>query len=135
LFTQVAQSAACNRLHSIDQRCARRLLMTQDRVGSEQFPLTQEFLAQMLGVRRASVSEVAGRLQREGLIQYSRGIITVTNRAGLEAVTCECYAIIKQEYDSLLPKGNSPRHWSDTSSNTRGGKDVRLRFRNRGRCC
>lgn len=104
LFTQVAQSAACNRLHGIDQRCARWLLMSQDRVGAEQFQLTQEFLAQMLGVRRASVSEVAGRLQREGLIQYSRGIITVVNRPGLEATACECYAIIEGEYDSLLPR-------------------------------
>lgn len=102
LFTQVAQSVACNRLHSIEQRCARWLLMTQDRVNSEQFPLTQEFLAQMLGVRRASVSEVAGRLQKAGLIQYSRGIITILNRPGLEGVACECYAIIKQEYERLL---------------------------------
>jgi CRP-like cAMP-binding protein len=104
LLTQVAQSAACNRWHRIDQRCARWLLMTQDRVRAAQFPLTQEFLAQMLGVRRAGVSEVASRLQKGGLIQYSRGLITVVNRAGLEAAACECYAIIKQEYDRLLPK-------------------------------
>jgi CRP-like cAMP-binding protein len=108
LFTQVAQSAACNRLHSIEQRCARWLLMTQDRVGAEQFPLTQEFLAQMLGVRRGSVSEVASRLQREGLLQYSRGIITVRNRAGLEAASCECYAIVRLEYDRLLPEASQP---------------------------
>lgn len=104
LFTQVAQSAACNRLHDIDQRCARWLLMSQDRVGAAQFLLTQEFLSQMLGVRRASVSEVASRLQREGLIQYSRGVITVVNRPALEATACECYAIIEREYDSLLPR-------------------------------
>jgi CRP-like cAMP-binding protein len=104
LFTQISQSAACNRLHSVDQRCARWLLMTEDRVGAEQFPLTQEFLSQMLGVRRAGVSEVASRLQREGLIQYSRGIIKVVNRPGLEAAACECYAIVKQAYDHLLPE-------------------------------
>ena len=104
LFTQISQSAACNRLHSIDQRCARWLLMTQDRVGTEQFSLTQEFLAQMLGVRRAGVSEVASRLQKERLIQYSRGNISVINRSGLEATACECYALIKQEYDRLLPE-------------------------------
>lgn len=77
--------------------------MSQDRVGAAQLPLTQEFLAQMLGVRRASVSEVASRLQREELIQYSRGVITVVNRPGLEATACECYAIIEREYDRLLP--------------------------------
>jgi Mn-dependent DtxR family transcriptional regulator len=82
--------------------------MTQDRVGAEQFPLTQEFLAQMLGVRRGSVSEVASRLQREGLLQYSRGIITVRNRAGLEAAACECYAIVRLEYDRLLPEASQP---------------------------
>jgi CRP-like cAMP-binding protein len=102
LLTQVAQSAACNRLHSIDQRCARWLLMTEDRARADRFPLTQEFLAQMLGVRRAGVSEAASRLQKAELIQYSRGVITVLDRAGLEAAACECYAIIKQEYDRLL---------------------------------
>jgi CRP-like cAMP-binding protein len=102
LFTQVAQSAACNRLHSIGQRCARWLLMTEDRVRADQFPLTQEFLAQMLGVRRAGVSEAASNLQKAELIQYSRGVITVLDRAGLEAAACECYAIVKQEYDRLL---------------------------------
>ena len=108
LFMQVAQSAACNRLHSIGQRCARWLLMAQDRAGAEQFPLTQEFLAQMLGVRRASVSEVTSRLQRQQLLRYSRGIITVVNRAGLEGVACACYAIIKREYDRLLPEASLP---------------------------
>jgi CRP-like cAMP-binding protein len=105
LFTQVAQSAACNRLHRIEQRCARWLLMTRERVRADQFPLTQEFLAQMLGVRRAGVSEAVSRLQKEGLIQYSRGIITILNRSGLETVSCECYAIVKQEYDHLLKPG------------------------------
>jgi CRP-like cAMP-binding protein len=104
MFMQVAQSAACTRLHSIGQRYARWLLMAQDRSGAEQFPLTQEFLAHMLGVRRASVSEVASRLQREQLLRYSRGIITVRDRAGLEGAACACYAIIKQEYNRLLPE-------------------------------
>jgi CRP-like cAMP-binding protein len=108
LFTQMAQSLACNSLHRIEQRCARWLLMSQDRVRSAQFPLTQEFLAQMLGVRRAGVSEVASRLQQEGLIQYTRGIITILNRAGLEAASCECYATIKQEYDRVLGEEPSP---------------------------
>jgi CRP-like cAMP-binding protein len=90
LFTQVAQSAACNRLHTIDQRCARWLLISEDRVGAAQFLLTQEFLAQVLGVRRAGVSEAASRLQQAELIQYRRGIITILDRAGLEAAACEC---------------------------------------------
>lgn len=99
---QMAQSLACNRLHSIEQRCARWLLMTQDRAGSNGFLLTQEFLAQMLGVRRAGVSEVASRLQEQGLIQYGRGQITVLDRPGLEARACQCYQIIAAEYDRLL---------------------------------
>jgi CRP-like cAMP-binding protein len=109
LFTQMAQSLACNSLHTIEQRCARWLLMTQDRVRSAQFPLTQQFLAQMLGVRRAGVSEVASRLQQEGLIQSHRGLIMIVNREGLEAVSCEWYATIKQEYDRLLGAEEPPR--------------------------
>jgi hypothetical protein len=108
-FTQMAQSLACNNLHNIEQRCARWLLMTQDRVRSAQFPLTQQFLAQMLGVRRAGVSEVASRLQQEGLIQSHRGLIMIVNREGLEAVSCEWYATIKQEYDRLLGAEEPPR--------------------------
>ena len=102
LFNQIAQSAACNRLHPIEQRCARWLLMTWDRVHADRFPLTQEFLAQMLGVRRPSVSIVASLLQRAGLIRYSRGIITITDPAGLEAATCSCYRMIRDEYDRML---------------------------------
>lgn len=102
LFTLVAQTAACNRLHTIEQRCARWLLMTQDRTRTEQFPLTQEFLADMLGVRRASVSEVASHLHEQGLINYSRGVITVINRQGLEKASCECHWIVKNEFDRLL---------------------------------
>lgn len=102
LMIQMAQSLACNRLHSLEQRCCRWLLMTQDRAGSNGFALTQEFLAQMLGVRRAGVSEVASGLQKQGLIQYRRGQITVLDRAGLETCACTCYQIISAEYDRLL---------------------------------
>lgn len=102
LFTQIAQSAACNRLHAVEQRCARWLLMTQDRVGANQFPLTHEFLGQMLGVRRATVTEAAGALQAEGLITYRRGIITVCDRAALEQASCECYRVIRDDFDRLL---------------------------------
>ncbi len=102
LFTQIAQSAACNRLHSIEQRCARWLLLTQDRVEPDEFSLTHEFMGQMLGVRRATVTEVAGTLQKAGLITYNRGKITVLDRKGLEGASCECYQIIRQDYDRLL---------------------------------
>lgn len=102
LMIQMAQSLACNRLHSIEQRCSRWLLMTQDRAGSNGFALTQEFLAQMLGVRRAGVSEVASSFQKQGLITYQRGQISVLDRPGLEARACECYQVISDEYDRLL---------------------------------
>jgi CRP-like cAMP-binding protein len=102
LMVQISQSTACNRLHTDEQRCARWLLMTQDRVGGDQFPLTQEFLAMMLGVRRARVNAVAGALRTRGVIRYVRGVITVLNRPGLEAASCKCYGIIKAEYDRLL---------------------------------
>ncbi len=102
LFILTAQSVACNRLHPVEARCGRWLLMTHDRVGGAQFPLTHEFLAQMLGVRRASVTEVAGRLQTAGLIRYQRGVITVLDRPGLEASACECYRGIRGELDRLL---------------------------------
>ena len=102
LFNQLAQHVVCNRLHRIAQRCARWLLLTHDRVDRDAFPMTHEFLALMLGVRRASVTEVAGRLQKAGLIRYRLGIMTILDRAGLEAVSCECYGVIKQEYDRLL---------------------------------
>jgi CRP-like cAMP-binding protein len=97
LFAQVAQSSACNRLHPIEQRCARWLLLTHDRVGSDEFPLTQEFLAQMLGVQRTSVNAVAQSLSEAGAIRYVRGVITVLDRPRLEAAACECYEIIARE--------------------------------------
>jgi CRP-like cAMP-binding protein len=102
-FNQVAQSAACNTLHRVDQRCCRWLLTTQDRMQSDDFPLTQEFLAMMLGVRRAGVTEAANALKRGGLINYNRGTISVLDRAGLEKRTCECYRVTKRELDRLFP--------------------------------
>jgi CRP-like cAMP-binding protein len=102
LMVQISQGTACNRAHSIQQRCARWLLLTHDRVGGDEFPLTQEFLAQMLGVRRASVGEVATALQKRGLIRYSRGRIRIMNRRGLESASCICYSIIRNEYERLL---------------------------------
>ncbi len=99
LLNQIVQTAACNRLHSIEERCSRWLLMTHERVGRDQFLLTQAFLGEMLGVRRQSVSAVAGVLQKAGLIRYRHGQITVLDRQGLEAVACECYGIIRKEFD------------------------------------
>jgi CRP-like cAMP-binding protein len=101
-FNQVAQSAACAHFHSLDQRCCRWLLMTRDRMPSDQFLLTQEFLAMMLGVRRPGVTIAAGRLKRAGLIEYSHGRITILDRKGLEDTSCECYAISKAEFDQCL---------------------------------
>ena len=102
LMTQIAQGSACNRTHDVSQRCARWLLMTHDRVEGDEFPLTHEFLAQMLGVRRAGVTEAAGALQDAGFITYSRGVVAIHNRQGLEAASCECYGIITREFDRLL---------------------------------
>jgi CRP-like cAMP-binding protein len=107
LFLQLSQSVACNRIHPVEQRCCRWLLMTHDRVDADTFPLTQEFLAQMLGVRRASVNEVERALQEAGLITYRRGQVTVVNRQGLEETSCECYRIVRAEYQRLL--GNAQR--------------------------
>ena len=102
VLSQVAQTAACNRIHPIEERCARWLLMTEDRVGAGHFTLTQEFLAQMLGVRRPSVSVAASMLQKAGLIQYAHGLVVVTDRAGLEAASCDCYRVITDEFNRLL---------------------------------
>jgi hypothetical protein len=100
--TQVGQQVACNGLHSIEERCARWMLLTQDRVGSDEFPLTQEFLAQMLGVRRPSVTIVAGILQEAGFIRFRRGRITITDRRGLEGATCDCYGVLREVFDRLV---------------------------------
>jgi CRP-like cAMP-binding protein len=106
LLTQISQNAACNRMHTVDERCARWLLMTRDRVDSDEFPLTQEFLSQMLGVRRASVSASASAFQDAGTIRYTRGTITIIDRAALEQAACECYGIIRSEYDRVLGLAN-----------------------------
>ena len=103
LITQMAQTAACNRHHSLDQRLCRWLLLSLDRIRSEELMMTQELIANMLGVRREGVTEAALKLQRAGLIRYSRGHITVLDRKGLEKRTCECYAVVKNEYARLLP--------------------------------
>jgi CRP-like cAMP-binding protein len=99
---QVAYSVACNGLHKIEKRCCRWLLMVADRVGSDAIPLTHEFLAIMLGVRRSSVTEVLQPLQERGLIQYSRGEIRIVDRKGLEATSCECYRAVKDEFGRLF---------------------------------
>ena len=101
-FNQVAQSAACNTFHSLQQRCCRWLLMTHDRMDTDEFLLTHEFLAMMLGVRRAGVTEAASALQRDGLIRYRRGRITILDKEQLQKRSCECYAISKGEFDRLL---------------------------------
>ncbi|MDQ2931221.1 MAG: Crp/Fnr family transcriptional regulator [Gemmatimonadota bacterium] len=101
LFNQVAQSVACNRLHSLEERCARWLLITHDRVDGDQFKLTQEFLSYMLGVHRPAVTLAAGVLQEAGYIRYSRGNITVTDRQGLEGASCSCYQATRDDYAAL----------------------------------
>ena len=101
-FNQVAQSAACNHFHSLQQRCCRWLLMTHDRMHSDEFLLTQEFLAMMLGVQRTGVTAAAGALQRAGLIHYKRGNVTIIDRRGLMQRSCECYGVSKGEFDRLL---------------------------------
>ncbi len=102
LLTQMAQTAVCNRHHSLDQQLCRWLLLSLDRLSSNELFMTQELIANMLGVRREGVTESAGKLQRAGLIQYRRGRITVIDRPGLEARVCECYMVVKDEYDRLL---------------------------------
>jgi CRP-like cAMP-binding protein len=107
LFTMVAQSAACNRVHPMRERCARWLLQMHDRVGKDDFFLTHHFLSQMLGVRRATVTEAVGKLQRAGLIQYKMGSVRIVDRKGLEHSSCECYKIIRSEFDRLLRNGST----------------------------
>ena len=103
LMTQMAQTAVCNRHHSLDQQLCRWLLLSLDRLTGNELAMTQELIANMLGVRREGVTEAALKLQRLGLIKYARGRITVLDRAGLEQRTCECYGVVKNEYDRLLP--------------------------------
>jgi len=103
LLTQMAQTAVCNRHHSLDQQLCRWLLLSLDRLPSNELIMTQELIANMLGVRRDGVTEAAGHLEKAGLIRYRRGHITVLDRSGLEKRTCECYSVVKREYDRLLP--------------------------------
>jgi len=103
LITQMTQTAVCNRHHAVEQQLCRWLLLSLDRLPANELVMTQELIANMLGVRREGVTEAAGRLQAEGLIEYSRGRITVLDRDQLEARVCECYAVVKKEYDRLLP--------------------------------
>jgi CRP-like cAMP-binding protein len=104
LITQMSQTAACNRHHTLDQQLCRWLLLSLDRLRANELLMTQELIANMLGVRREGVTEAAVKLQQAGLISYVRGHITVLDRAGLEKRTCECYAVVKREYDRLLPE-------------------------------
>jgi len=104
LITQMSQTAVCNRHHTIDQQLCRWLLLSIDRLSGNELNMTQELIANMLGVRREGVTEVAGRLQQEGYISYTRGHIKVLDRAKLENRTCECYSVVKKEYDRLLPE-------------------------------
>jgi CRP-like cAMP-binding protein len=118
LITQMAQTAVCNRHHSLDQQLCRWLLLSLDRLNGNELVMTQELIANMLGVRREGVTEAAGNLNDAGLISYHRGHIKVLDRAGLERRTCECYAVVKKEYDRLLPEKLHPvaarqnREWS-----------------------
>ncbi len=102
MINQISQSTVCNHRHSVEKRMCRWLLMSHDRVGADEFPLTQEFLAQMLGVRRPTVTAVAGKLQKAGLITYHRGTLTILDRKGLEAASCECYRVVSDELERLL---------------------------------
>ena len=104
LITQMAQTAVCNRHHSVDQQLCRWLLLSLDRLSSNQLTMTQELIANMLGVRREGVTEAAGKLQKAGVIQYNRGRITVIDRPQLERLCCECYAVVKKETDRLLAR-------------------------------
>jgi CRP-like cAMP-binding protein len=109
LITQIMQTAVCNRHHGVEQQLCRWLLLSLDRMSTQSLAMTQELIANMLGVRREGVTEAAGRLQREGLIRYSRGRIEVLDRPGLERTSCECYDVVKKEFDRLLsdiPRGD-----------------------------
>jgi CRP-like cAMP-binding protein len=124
LFTLVAQSSACNRLHMMTERCARWLLHTHDRIEQDEFPLTHQFLSQMLGVRRATVTEAMRAVQATGAITYAMGRVTVCDRALLENAACECYTIITREFDRLLDGGRGaprqPDPWADVTTEIDG---------------
>jgi len=107
LITQMAQTAVCNRHHSVDQQLCRWLLLSLDRLSGNRLTMTQELIANMLGVRREGVTEAAGKLQKLGVIKYQRGQITVMDRPRLEQLCCECYAVVRKESDRLLPRPSS----------------------------
>lgn len=109
LLAQTLQSVACNALHTIEERCSRWLLTAQDRAAIQKLPLTQEFLAELLGVQRTTISAAAQVLQRKGLIRYRRGQITIVDRAGLEEAACECYAAVEKHFRAVLPDVKVPR--------------------------
>jgi CRP-like cAMP-binding protein len=123
LFTLVGQNSGCNRKHSVLRRCARWLLMSHDRVQRDRFELTHHVLSQMLGVRRASVTEAAQALCEAGAIQYRRGVVTVLDRAALERVSCECYGIIRSTFDRLLGDGETPNPL-DGIKLSKGGRSI-----------
>ena len=128
LITQMCQTAACNRHHSVEQQLCRWLLLTLDRLPSNELVMTQELVASMLGVRREGITEAAGNLQRAGFIRYRRGHIAVLERSGLEAGACECYAVVKKELDRLL---SDVRYRQDAFRRrrvTRGAKDSSARM-------
>ena len=101
-MTQVSQSTACTRLHRVDQRLARWLLTAQDRVGRGEFPMTHEFMAQILGVRRATITQIAGEFQEAGIVRYRRGAVAILDRGGLRRASCDCYRVVQEEFDRLL---------------------------------
>jgi cAMP-binding proteins - catabolite gene activator and regulatory subunit of cAMP-dependent protein kinases len=112
LITQMSQTAVCNRHHSLEQQLCRWLLLTLDRLPSNELVMTQELVASMLGVRREGVTEAAGKLQHAGIISYRRGHITVLDRSGLETHACECYKVVKKEFDRLLSDVRNPQSGS-----------------------
>ena len=115
LFCQISQTAACNRFHVIEERLSRWLLMHHDRMHSDQLMITQASLGQMLGTRRSTISVSAGYLQRAGLIRYVRGRVTIIDRQGLEALSCECYAVIKTEFDRSVRRDSMPTDRGDAA--------------------
>jgi CRP-like cAMP-binding protein len=119
LITQISQTAVCNRLHSVEQRLSRWLLMTRDRTQSDELQMTHEFISNMLGVRREGVTHAAHGLQQQGLISYARGHIQILDRKGLENCACECYAVVKGEHDRLLTLGERRRTPRRTGSDRR----------------
>jgi len=123
LMTQMSQTAACNRHHTIDQQLCRWLLLSLDRLSDNHLTMTQELIANMLGVRREGVTDAAGKLQAQGIIKYHRGKITVLNRSKLEQICCECYEVVKKETDRLLP--------FKTNSQNRGGQIPHLRLQDK----